>query len=120
MDTITTFSFPRPTKALLSMNDRHHWQRRRTDVKAWRTAAYFAARSWGRPPATVCVTLDVPTRAKRDPANYFATVKPIVDGFVDAGLWPDDTPEYVTVIEPVLRYVGTKAPLMVTVELKPR
>lgn len=34
--------------------------------------------------------------------HYFATVKPIVDGLVDAGLWPDDTPEWVTTTEPRL------------------
>jgi len=68
----------------------------------------------------VCVTLDVPDRRRRDPANYFATVKVLVDGCVDAGWWPDDTPEYVTVCEPTLRVVGRGQPLLVTVELRPR
>lgn len=117
---MTAITFPRPTPALLSMNDRHHWRRRAADVKLWRRAAYFAARAYDQPPSMVCVTLDVPTKAHRDPANYFATVKPIVDGLVDAKWWPDDTPEYVTVCEPVLRHVGTRAPLMVTVELRAR
>lgn len=117
---MTTISFPRPTPALLSMNDRHHWRRRASDVKLWRRAAYFAARAYDQPPSMVCVTLDVPDARRRDPANYFATVKPIVDGLVDAGLWPDDTPEWVTVVEPTLRIVGRGQPLLVSVELRAR
>jgi len=34
--------------------------------------------------------------------NYFTVVKAIVDGLVDAGLWPDDTNDYVTVTQPIL------------------
>lgn len=122
---MTTISFPRPTPALLSMNDRGHWRKHNEAIKAWRHATRMQVarqRSWwvgvDHPPAMVCVTLDVPDKRRRDPANYFATVKPIVDGLVDAGLWPDDTPEWVTVVEPTLRIV--KGPLMVTVELRPR
>ena len=33
-------------------------------------------------------------------------MKACVDGWVDAGLWADDTPEYITTIEPALE-VGT-------------
>lgn len=53
-------------------------------------------------PSIVTVTLPVRDRRARDPHNYFATVKPVVDGLVDAGLWPDDTPEWVTTTEPRL------------------
>ncbi len=124
---MTTITFPRPTEALLSMNDRKHWRAHALDVRYWRGGASCAA--WRRdncerPPATymnpamVCVTLDVPDKRRRDPANFFPCVKAIVDGLVDAGWWPDDTPEWVTVVEPVLRVV--KGPLMVTVELRPR
>jgi crossover junction endodeoxyribonuclease RusA len=119
---MTTIKFPRPTAALLSMNDRKHWAREGADVKAWRTYAYVRAMNAAghieQDPSMVCVTLDVPDRRRRDPANFFPCVKAIVDGLVDAGWWPDDTPEWVTVCEPVLR-VG-KGPLFVTVELRPR
>ncbi|HEX3088151.1 MAG TPA: hypothetical protein VHQ23_05815, partial [Ilumatobacteraceae bacterium] len=133
----TTITFPRPTKALLSMNDRTHWRRKSSDVKTWRSAGYFAAYNADERlpvtmrvgtciatynarkfPSLVYVTLDVPDKRRRDPANFFPCVKAIVDGLVDAGWWPDDTPEWVTVVEPVLRVV--KGPLMVTVELRPR
>lgn len=119
---MTTIRFPRPTPSLLSMNDRGHWRKHNSAIRAWREAAWAEAtrqrHSYIVTPAMVCVTLDVPDKRRRDPANYFATVKPIVDGLVDAGWWPDDTPEWVTVVEPILRVV--KGPLMVTVELRPR
>jgi len=45
-------------------------------------------------PSFVRVTFGVrdPGR-RRDPHNYMPTVKAIIDGLVDAGVWPDDTPE---------------------------
>lgn len=122
---MTTIAFPRPTPALLSMNDRHHWARKMADVAAWRKATAVAvtnAYMHGRrqQPSMVLCTFDVPDRRRRDPANFFATVKVVVDALVDCGWWPDDTPEYVTVVEPVLRVVRRGDPLMVAVELRPR
>lgn len=68
-------------------------------------------------PATVRVSLTFPMNRKRDPHNYVGTVvKAIVDGLVRVGVWPDDTPEWVSVAEPVLK-VG---PPWVEVRLEPR
>ena len=120
-DSVTTITFPRPTRDLPSLNQRQHWARKAQTTSVWRHAAYvFAMNAAGhieQDPAIVCITYDVPDRRRRDPSNMIGH-KPIVDGLVDAGWWPDDTPEYVTVAEPVLRVV--KGPLMVTVELRPR
>lgn len=120
-----TLEFPPPGK-LLSMNDRGHWRRHNDLKRAWRTAASDAvleARQrrrirWSPPlaPSIVAVTLPVPDRRRRDPHNYFATVKPIVDGLVDGGLWPDDTPEWVTTIEPALE----PGAALVVVTISPR
>ena len=66
--------------------------------------------------AGVNVTVELPfaKKARRDPHNYVGTnVKSIVDALtikVDkgtgnviwAGAWPDDTPEFVTVVEPIM------------------
>lgn len=101
--------FPAPG-ALLSMNDRGHWRRRHQLTRVWRHTAKLgavSARNADRwqcplPPAVVAVGLPVRDSRRRDPANYSATVKPIVDGLVDAGLRPDDTPEWVTTVEPIL------------------
>lgn len=120
----TSISFPRPTKALLNLNDRSHWAAKAKDVRRWRAATRVAVYRAGlmnlsQDPAIVCITIDVPDKRRRDPANIWVQ-KPIVDALVDCCWWPDDTPEYVTVVEPVLRHVGTKAPLMVEVTLVPR
>lgn len=100
-----TITLPQPAP-LMSMNDRLHWTEQRKRARAWRTASMVHAMDQlaGRslPASTVAVALPVRDRRARDPHNYFATVKPIVDGLVDADIWPDDTPEYVTTIEPTL------------------
>lgn len=104
---MTVISFPPPTK-LLNMNDtRNPFQKARL-VKEWRTSAYWAACQLGPPskrrhPASV-VTITLPVKGKRtrDPANWVATAKPIIDGLTDAGVWPDDNQEWVTLMEPIL------------------
>lgn len=126
-DAITiTFRQPAP---LLNMNSREHWAPKGRKVAAWRSTsrdyAAIALRCRKLGPSFVMLTIDVPDKRRRDPANLYATVKPVVDGLVDAGLWPDDTPEYVTTIEPVLRTAPSirgigRAPLFVTIHIWPR
>lgn len=118
-DAITiTFRQPAP---LLNMNSREHWRTRSQRVKAWRITARDYARLALRcrklGPSFVMLTIDVPDKRRRDPANLYATVKPVVDGLVDAGLWPDDSAEYVTTIEPVLRVSRDR---LVTIHIWPR
>jgi len=50
--------------------------------------------------AMVSFVFPVTTNRRRDPHNFYPTIKPIIDGLTDAGLWPDDTPEYVMTVEP--------------------
>lgn len=45
--------------------------------------------------AHVTAYVQYPTRARADPANASPTVKPIIDGFTQAGLWADDDDEHV-------------------------
>lgn len=116
-----TIQFPVPAKQL-SMNDKTHWGTRHRWVKAWRHTACIETINQVRepiplPPCFVHVTIPFSRGARRDPHNFFATVKPIVDGLVDAGLWPDDTTEWVTTVEPTL--VVDTYPI-VTVTLTPR
>ena len=93
----------------MSMNDRLHWRAQRRLTRAWRTAAYtFALSQLGRapserrrPPCFVRVEFPVPDPGRRrDPHNTAPTVKAIIDGLVDAGVWPDDTDEFVIVVDP--------------------
>lgn len=113
------FAFPAPTR-LLNMNERLHWTTERARAKAWRTTARIhVPTTWGvMPPALVHVALPVLGNRRRDPHNYFPTVKHIVDGLVDAALWRDDTPEYVTTVEPTLvpfRPTDLHRPVVVTI-----
>ena len=40
---------------------------------------------------------------RRDTLNLYATLKPLVDGIVDSGIIPDDTPDYVETPEPIIK-----------------
>lgn len=63
------------------------------------------------------VQIPVRGRRRRDPHNYTGTVvKAIVDGLVDAGFWPDDTGEHVTIVDPMLLPGGRE----VIVVIEPR
>ena len=116
--------FDQPDR-LLSLNQRLHWSTDRRIARSWRHAALVAALRFGPPskrshPASfVLLELPVPDRRRRDPANYAKIQKAVVDGLVDAGVWPDDTPEFVTTIEPTL-VVDTDRARLVRVRLIPR
>lgn len=113
-------ALPRPAP-LLSMNDRDHWRTKARKVKTWRTAVRFAAgHRKPLPPCVVTITLDVVGNLRRDPHNYFSTVKACVDGLVDSGLWENDTPDWVTTTEPVLNVIGRKTVPQVIITLTER
>lgn len=87
----------------------------------WRdvTTAYaqqVPAITAGLEPSMVHVAIPCATRRGRDPHNYTGTVvKSIIDGLKNAGAWPDDGPEYVTVLDPSLVISNE-----VVVEIRPR
>ena len=105
-------SFPKPG-GVLSLNDRVHWTVRHQLEQVWQTAAWAAGNNARRAhpaavaallqhtPTLVEVELPVAARRRRDPHNFVATVKPIIDGLVFARLWPDDSEEFVRVVDPV-------------------
>lgn len=86
----------------LSLNDRpKHWAQHATLVQHVRETAAILTRNAiynGAliPGTQIIVTLVwyIPTLARRDEDNPVATLKPLCDGLVDAGLVPDDTPEW--------------------------
>lgn len=64
-------------------------------------------------PAVVQVFLPFSQKRRRDPHNYCGTVlKAIIDGLVNAGAWPDDTPDFIGHREPVL-YRGDKNAMVI-------
>jgi len=125
MTTQTTYRlrmpWPRPP---LSANDRRHYMARAQLVAQVRVTAGWVVRAARIPPCTrVTVGLVyVPViRRKRDGGeNYADTLKAAIDGVVDAGVVPDDTPEYVIRLMPVVAPVDRDRPgVFLTLEVTP-
>ena len=77
----------------LSLNDREHWAPRAKKVKEVRATTALLARQAGIPrleTARVRLVWLVSDRRRRDRENIVATLKPAVDGLVDAGVVEDD------------------------------
>lgn len=117
---MTVIEFPAPT-GLMSLNDRSHWAVKARNARTWRYAAKCAAQAAlppgmrEHPRCLVTITLPVVRLGtRRDPSNFTATSKHAIDGLVDAGIWRDDTPEYV--VENVIRF---RQGGNVTIELTP-
>lgn len=114
----------------MTMNKRYHWSTRHRLTRLWRHAAYVAAcEQLGRGPAErareacfVRVSFPVPDPARRrDPHNWSPTEKALVDGLVDAGVWPDDDERHVLVLP--CRFFKPDQPLAfqpVLIHLTPR
>ena len=121
---ILEFPAPAETPSINQVNGAH-WAKYHADKQMWQQAAqiYWRHQVFDGvyiPPesANVRVTIPFAQNRRRDPHNYVGTVvKWIIDGLVYAGAWPDDTPEWVTVLEPVL---VKDADLLVKVEILPR
>lgn len=94
-----------PMTRPLSLNSRQHWRAKARDVARVRKLAAKAVADLGVPRMTyVEVELHYAPRdrRRRDADNLVATVKPCHDGLVDAGVIPDDTPEYLLPRFPVV------------------
>ena len=98
--------------AFLSMNDTRqmHWRKLHKAQELLHHVTWLALKQARFPrnivPTDLLSQLTFATNRRRDPHNYMATLKPIVDELTAYGCWPDDTPEHVSVKEPVLQ-VGT-------------
>lgn len=104
------FTFPAPNRPLSENESRRlHWAARHRRLKDWGILAQvgykhaddkqlLAGQRIG-----VRVFIPFSRKARRDPHNYVGTVvKTIIDGLIRAGMAPDDTPEFVEVLEPNL------------------
>lgn len=104
MEDKTIFRLPGKTP-LLSLNDRLHFRAKAEKTKTLRTMAYVFFS--GHPEAEkVRVELKwyVSDGRRRDAENPVATLKPLCDGIVDAGVVPDDTPEFMEKLMPEIVY----------------
>lgn len=94
--------FSIPTTAVISANAREHHHPRAAKIKQVRLVAELHARRLmaGRKTPLVeraHVTVSIgwqPLKRTRDADNLSPTVKAAVDGFTDAGVWPDDSDKH--------------------------
>lgn len=107
--TVFELTFPCPDRPLSENESRRmqHWERSRR-LNPWKEAVKYAwiqargHREWiiGQP-CTVQMDLPFSRGGRRDPSNYIGTVvKATVDMLVHLKVFPDDTPDWVSVIEP--------------------
>lgn len=91
---------PLPGKPLTA-NEREHYMARSVRVDLWRSTTAMLARQVSRVPLDASfVTVIVPSRV-RDDANLAPSAKPVIDGLVDAGWWPDDDNRRVHQMQPM-------------------
>lgn len=82
-----------PSAQMVSLNDRGDRRRTAPTVKNLRMTAMVRARAAGIGKSErlrLVAWLRFPDARRRDPHNYMPTLKAMVDGFVDAGVLPDD------------------------------
>ncbi|MFJ3029853.1 hypothetical protein ACIPEQ_13500 [Curtobacterium sp. NPDC087080] len=105
----------------LTANQRMHHMARHRHVKALRGTTTMLARAAHIPELPACrVTLTwfVQTRHRRDADNVVPTLKAACDGLVDAGVVPDDTPELMAKLMPVITHrPGVRQSLELLVEV---
>lgn len=106
---------------MLNLNDRLHWRPKAERVAAWRKAAKIHAHNARLPRQfqRVSITVSLPVRspgARRDPHNWVATCKPIIDGIVDAGVLLDDSARFLTLAEPQFHKISETPHVVVTIE----
>lgn len=108
-------TFPPPTHPLSENEKRRmkHWAQWRRRLDPWAEAVQWA---WRAAPkgqrsavqrmatatgVSIFVELPFAKNARRDPHNYVGTnVKVIIDALTRVDAWPDDNPQYVSVLEP--------------------
>lgn len=95
---MTTLTYTIPSNLWLSLNDRRHWAPSARATAALRILgrAVAAREHVGTPgPCHVAAFIGYPTVGRADPSNAAPTVKALIDGITDAGVWPDDDHTYV-------------------------
>lgn len=105
-----TIVFQQPNKPL-SLNQIYtmHWAVRKRHFAPWATELKIAYSKLIAREVIPLGAMDLEftftfnKNARRDPHNYIGTVKKLIDVLIDEGLAPDDTHEWISVAEPILR-----------------
>lgn len=114
MNALIEFDIPAEPLSLNKLPGPHPYMQKkwRAQKNEWKNAAYYATVAAfpgvgpeGRrmPPCDVFISIPVVGNYRRDAHNLELTIKPIVDAIVDAGVWPDDTDQWVTMHPPTMR-----------------
>jgi crossover junction endodeoxyribonuclease RusA len=119
--TVTEWTFKLPLVKPLSLNDRQNYWVRSAAVKQLRDDVHRLCQAHKVPK---CERISVhllwhpgPLVRRRDPLNLVATLKAVEDGVVQAGVVPDDTPQYVKSVMPEIgEKVVAVGELWVTIE----
>lgn len=112
-------------KPPLSLNQRMHRHEKARVTANVREAAFFLAKSHNLPLNVAHASIRLhyaPLRnGRREGINIVLTQKALVDGLVDYGLVPDDTPQYVTDLMPFIHPQSTtgKGQLWLEIEVTP-
>jgi crossover junction endodeoxyribonuclease RusA len=115
---VPTWQLRLPLVRPLTLNSRQHWAAKARDVKALRDATCLLARQARIPRCdhiAVGLVYYPPNLRRRDPHNITLTLKPAVDGLVDAGVVEDDDAAYVTVYTPVIAEPDPDPRLILTI-----
>ena len=99
-----TITLTIPAGEWLSSNQRLHWAQKARRTRSIRTRAFMlglaalrAGDVTAHPGKThVHVLVAYQTARKADPPNAYPSVKAAIDGLVDAGIFPDDNSEHVS------------------------
>lgn len=97
----------------LNANQRMHWAKKAALTKQVRAASFYAAKSAGVlkcDKVRVTLTWFVRTTTRRDADNVVPTLKALCDGLVDAEVVPDDTPDLMQKLMPIIVYRPEQAP----------
>ena len=107
--------FTIPDNEWLTANGRYHWAVRQERTKALRERAKIqslnAMRRGQLKPVfgRVHVVAGIQYRTSHvDPANAYPTIKALIDGMTDAGIWEDDSAKYL--VGPDMRRVDGRPP----------
>lgn len=90
----------------LNANDRQHWSKRARLTHQWRTNAGWAVRAARVPRITgkahITAVILFPDRRRRDPGNWYPTVKACIDGLTDRWVKPVAHVDYACVLRGIL------------------
>lgn len=103
MDWLPLAQFDIPRALVLNSNVKTGWQAKSRIARQLRERAGWTMRGAGLVASkhntiVLKVTIEIDQRRQFDPPNYAPTLKPLIDGMTDAGLWTDDNGDIITAV----------------------